>query len=106
MKEGEQILKQAEDVEQWMAEMLDIHQQPSIRAVVNSPGYMETWGATRFLLHEEPEEKCIHRGLTPDPEAEFWEKYGWSGPLTEQQQGEVLATLLLYNQSLTHSKDT
>jgi hypothetical protein len=27
----------------------------------------------------------------------FWDDYGWSGPLTAQQTGEVNATLLLYN---------
>jgi hypothetical protein len=45
--------------------------------------------------------KCRKRQLyEPDTHHDdiFWDDYGWNGPLTEQQTGEIVATLLLYNQ--------
>ena len=90
-------------IEQWITSMFDTRKEPSVHNIIHSPGYLETWGATRFLLHELPvdtskvrwmqEENSYHTSIL----ARFWEDYGWIGPLTEQETQDVTATLVLHN---------
>jgi hypothetical protein len=94
-------------IEQWIMSILDTRNEPSVKAIVQSPGYLETWGATRFLLHEKPIDTMrirMRQGNMPSTTtiiALFWEDYGWIGPLTEQETRDVTATLILHNKYIT-----
>jgi len=86
----------------WVESVMNTHNEPSIQAIIQSPGYIETWGATIFLLHERPVDSSrirtrIEEGQELSTLSIFWEDYGWIGPFTDQQTKDVTSTLILYS---------